>query len=226
MIADGPRRKAERILGWLALSVGLGTMATALWLSPPEKMLGATAGILYVHAGAAWACYLAGAVTALAALLYLWRRQEAWDHLAVAGAEPGLWLCTVTLLTGSIWGRGVSGWWWDWSDMRLVLTLFLWFLFAGYLTLRQFTDGQRRARLSALLALLGVPVMVLNHFALTLWQARAHPNPVILRGGGPAASPTYVWLLLASFLAYTLLLAWMLLARARLEALRETLEAR
>lgn len=225
MVAHGPRRFAERILGWLALALGLGTLVTALWLSPPEKMLGDTAGILYVHAGAAWAGYLAGALCALFALLYLWRRQEGWDHLAVAAGEAGLLLCTVTLLTGSIWGRGVSGWWWDWNDMRLVLTLFLWFLYAGYLTLRQFTEGQRRARLSAVLALLGVPVMLLNHFALTLWQARVHPNPVILREGGPAASPTYVWLLLVSFLAYTLLLAWMLLARARLESLREALEA-
>lgn len=225
MNTDGFRRKLERLLGWAALVLGLGTLAAGLALSPPEKMLGDTAGILYVHAGAAWASYLAGAVTATAALLYLGLRREALDHLAVAGAEAGLWLGTVTLLTGSLWGRGVSGWWWDWNDPRLVLTLFLWFLYAGYLTLRQFTEGARRARLSAVLALLGVPVMLLNHFALTLWQARVHPAPVILRPGGPAASPTYVWLLLLSFLAYTLLLGWMLLARARLESLREALEA-
>ncbi|MBK8540477.1 MAG: cytochrome c biogenesis protein CcsA [Ardenticatenia bacterium] len=218
-------RRTERGLGWLALLLSAMTLVAGLWFSPSERVLGRMVGILYVHAGAAWTTYLAGGVTAIAALAYLRSRSEAWDGLAVAGGEAGLWLGTVTLLTGSLWARGAQGWWWRWDDPRLVLTLFLWFLYAGYLTLRQFTEGERRARLSAVLALLGLPVMVLNHFALTLWQPRFHPAPVIGRPGGPAASPQFLWLLGLSMLAYTVLLAWMLLGRARLESLRNALEA-
>ncbi len=218
-------RRTERALGRIAFLLCAATVVAGIWLSPPEVMLGRMAGILYVHVGAAWTTYLAGSVTALAALAYLRGRAERWDRLAVAGGEAGLWLGTVTLITGSLWARGAQGWWWRWDDPRLVLTLFLWFLYAGYLTLRQFTEGERRARLSAILALLGLPVMVLNHFALTLWQPRYHPAPVIGRPGGPAASPQYLWLLGLSMLAYTVLLAWMLLGRARLESLREALDA-
>lgn len=225
MMADSVWRRLERRLGWLALMLSAAIVVAGIWLSPPERVLGRMAGILYVHAGAAWTTYLAGGVTALAALAYLRRRSSRWDHLAVAGGEAGLWLGTVTLVTGSLWARGAQGWWWRWDDPRLVLTLFLWFLYAGYLVLRQFTEGERRARLSAVLALLGLPVMVLNHFALTLWQQRYHPAPVITRAGGPAASPQFLWLLGLSLLAYTVLLAWMLLGRARLEALRDALEA-
>lgn len=218
-------RRVERWCGWLALVLSTATVVAGLWLTPSERVLGRKIAILYPHVGAAWTTYLAGGVTALAALVYLRRRSSRWDHLAVAGVEAGLWLSTVTLVTGSLWARGTQGWWWRWDDPRLVLTLFLWFLYAGYLTLRQFTDGERRARLSAVLALLGLPVMVLNHFALTLWQPRFHPAPVLGRAGGPAASPQFLWILGLSLLTFTLLLIWMLLGRARLEALRDAMAA-
>lgn len=212
----------ERTLGFVTVAAALLALSVALIITPSEVVMGQSVRILYVHAGAAWTAYLAYAVTALGAAGYLVQRRSMWDHIALASAEWGVVLTTVTLLTGMLWGKVAQGWWWRWDDTRLTLTLMLWFLYAAYLILRQYTEGERRARLSAVLALVGVPAMVLNHFAVTLFPA-FHPQPVAARPDGPALAGPFVLALSLSFVTYTLLYVFLLVKRVRLEVLREQL---
>jgi len=212
---------AARPLRWLyaaaAFLVG-AALVEALVLSPPERAMGELVRILYVHAGAAWTAYLAYVVTAVGAVMHLRSRRPLWDRVSVASAEWGVVLTTIALLTGSLWGRAAQGWWWTW-DPRQTLTLMLWLLYAGYLILRQYTSGERRATLSAVLALAGLPTMLLNHFAVTLFRAD-HPPQIVVRGGGPFVDPEIFWPLALSLLAYTALYLALLAARVDLEALR------
>ncbi|MCH8320737.1 MAG: type III secretion system chaperone [Acidobacteria bacterium] len=41
-------------------------------------------------------------------ILYLWRRQERFDRLAIAGANVGVVFCTLTLASGPIWAFRVA----------------------------------------------------------------------------------------------------------------------
>ena len=206
-----------RALGWAALVAGVVGLAAAFFASPPERVMLDRANMMYVHIGAAWTAYLAYGVTAVGAVMYLIRRDAKWDRLALASAELGVVLTTITLATGSLWGRAVSGWWWQWSDLRLVLTLFLWFLYVAYLILRQFTRGESRATVSAVLAVAGVPAMVLNHFAVSINQT-FHPSQVVVRPGGAAVDPAFLNILLLSLVAYSLAYAYLLVERIDLEA--------
>lgn len=215
--------RVERGLGVAAVAVAI---VAALWVflrSPEEATLRASIRILYVHVGAAFTAYAAHAVTAVAAVAYLWRRERRFDRLAVAGAEWSVVLASITLVTGSIWAKTAQGWWWQWRDPRLTLSLLLWFVFVGYLLLRQVTDGDRRAALSAVLAVAAIPAGILNHFATLLFRTY-HPAPILTRPDGPAADPGIVQAVLLSLLAYGLILAWGLVARVRLERLREAIE--
>jgi len=217
--------RLERGLGGLAAGLAAALIYAGLVASPPEVVLKENVRILYIHAGAAWTAYLAYGLTALGSVLYLRSRRRRWDRLAVASAEAGVVLTAVTLITGSLWGNVAQGWWWRWEDPRLVITLFMFFLYTGYLILRQYTEGERRAALSAVLAIVGIPVMVLNHFAVTLWN-RFHPGPIIGRPDGPAvAGDAIMYTLLLSVAAYTVLFAYLVAARMRLEAAREAVEA-
>jgi heme exporter protein C len=211
---------AVRVLGAVTVVAVLLALGVALVVSPAERVMGQGIRILYVHAGAAWTAYLSYVVTAIGALMVLWRRQVAWDWLALASAELGVVLTSVTLLTGMLWGRVAQGWWWRWEDPRLTLTLLLWFLYVGYLILRHATTGERRIVLSAVLAVVGIPAMILNHFAVTLFRT-FHPEPVVVRPGGPALDAPFGQAILLSVIAYTLLYVTLLLARIRLEARRE-----
>ncbi|MFN8423429.1 MAG: cytochrome c biogenesis protein CcsA [Anaerolineae bacterium] len=216
------RDRAERLLA--AAAVGAAFVAT-IWVftrSPEEATLRTSIRILYVHVGAAFTAYVAYAVTAAAALLFLWRRERRWDRVAVAAAEWSVVLSTITLVTGSIWARIASGWWWQWSDPRLTLSLLLWFVYIGYLLLRHATDGDRRAVLSAVLGVAAIPASILNHFATLLFRTE-HPPPILTRPDGPAADPAIVQAVLLSLAAYGLIFAWGMVARVRLEAARDAL---
>lgn len=218
---------SRRTVRILAVVASLAAVLGIAWVwrnTPPELVLGGSIRILYVHVGAAVAGYLAYVLTAVGAVGYLWRRDAKWDRLAVSSAELGLVLTTVMLATGSLWGRVAQGWWWTW-DARITLTLVLWFVYAGYLLLRQYTSGEARATLSAVLALLALPLMVLNHFATTLFRTQ-HPEPILVRPGGAAVDGIYLTATWLSLGVYALVFVALLAARLRLERRRADLALR
>ena len=230
------QRDIRRALGWLSL-LGLSyTVYRGLYASPDEAALGSNIRIIYMHVGSVLAAYLAFALTALFSAGYLWslqnkshtvggRSPQRLDRLAGASAEVGSLFCFITLATGMLWGKAAQGWWWRWDDRRLVITLLLWLLFLGYLALRHFSEGPNRAKLSAILALLGIPMMVLNHFATILWQ-RFHPPPIAARPEGAAIDDPIQIVLNISLLSFLMLMAWLILSRAALAAAKTDLDER
>ena len=79
-------------------------------------------------------------------IVYLWLHDERADRLAEARAEVGLVFFTVVLATGPSGRSSIWGAWWVWWDMRLTLTLFLWFVVAAYLVMRGAIEDDSDAR--------------------------------------------------------------------------------
>lgn len=225
MTASARLDRVERRLAGASMVAALVATVWVFARSPDEATLRDTIRILYVHVGAAWTAYVAYGCTAVGAVVFLWRRQRVWDHIAVAAAEWGVVLASITLITGSLWAKVAQGWWWQWSDRRLTLTLFLWFIYVGYLLLRHVTDGDRRAALSAIVAIAAIPAGILNHFATLLYRGY-HPDPILGRPDQPAADPAILQAVALSLLAYMLIFAWGMAARVRLEAARDALDDR
>lgn len=173
----------ERVLHALRAPSGwLLALLTAVWLAsvaraPIDSMQGVIQKILYVHPPLAFAAYLGFLLTALGGAIFLWRGDEAWDRVARSAAEVGVLFCTLVVLTGPIWAKGTWGRWWSW-DLRLMITLLLWFVYLAYLLLRSFTDGsERAARFAAVYGIAGLAVIPLNYFALELAGGRSiHPE--------------------------------------------------
>ena len=217
---DGRSEQLTRILGWVALGLILVALYGALIFSPPEKVMGDSFRIFYFHVPAAWTAYLAFVVVFASSIAYLITRNRRWDVVALSSAELGVVMTTLALITGSLWAKSFWGIWWTWGDMRLTLTLFLWFLYVAYVMLRAYTDpGPQQARLSAVIATVGVPVIIMNHFAVRIWRTQ-HPPPVVMREGGPAIEPVMIVVLIISLIAFTVLYVYLLLHRIRLEQLR------
>jgi heme exporter protein C len=188
-----------------------GFVATAIlaigFLAPRESTMGPAQRIVYIHVAVAW-CGLVGLIgTAAGGLLYLLRRQPSWDHWAQASAELG-WLCAgLTLVTGSLWAHAAWGTWWTWEP-RLTTAFVLWCLYSGYLIARNNIDNaDRRARLTAVLAIIGaldVPLVV----AATRLFRGMHPL-------SPAMEPSMrlvLWLSIVSFSSFFL---WLLVQRRK-----------
>lgn len=204
---------------WLpiaAIATGLGALAMAFLYAPTEALQGDVQRIFYVHVPAAWVAYLGFALVALTSVLYLWRREARWDRIAVSAAEVGVLFTTIVLVTGPIWGRRVWGVWWVW-DARLTSTLVLWVIFVGYLLFRSLTPpGDRRARLAAVIGIVGVVDIPVVHFSVVWWRT-LHPLPTVLRPEQPALPGSMLLTLLVSVVAFTLLFGALLALRLRME---------
>jgi heme exporter protein C len=212
---------------WLAALCVVALYVRAIFFTPPDLLQGLAQKIYYVHVPSWLAAYLAVGITALMSLVYLWLHDERADRLAEASAEVGLLFLTTGLTTGPLWGRVIWGTYWAWWDMRLTLTLFLWFVVAAYLIMRGgIEDDAMRARYSAVLGVLGALLIPFIHLSVYLFQARLHPMPVVLKPGQPSMSPQMLTTFLFGFVAFTLLCIAFIRMRYRVGVLRELAEAR
>jgi heme exporter protein C len=138
---------------------------------------------------------------------------------AVSAAEAGMVFMSVVLITGPIWGAVAWGAYWRWEDLRLVLTLLLWFVFLGYFLVRSSTaNPERGRRLAAIVAIVGVLDIPFIHISVKI-RAFIHPQPVVMNPDGPTLPPDMLTTLLLGLLAFTLLFAGILLLRFGLEQL-------
>ncbi|HEX6535494.1 MAG TPA: cytochrome c biogenesis protein CcsA [Gemmatimonadaceae bacterium] len=214
-------------IDWLfvvaALAV-LGTLARAIWFTPLEAVQGPAQKIFYVHAPSAWVAFLAFGIVALTSILYLWLADPRLDRVAESSAEVGVIFTTVVLISGPLWGKPIWGTWWTW-DARLTLTLFLWFIYVGYLVLRgAIEDPAMRARYSAVLGILGALLIPFIHLSVYLFRT-LHPMPIVLKPSAPSLPGEMLETLLISFVSFTLLYIALLRARYRLATERALLEA-
>ncbi len=226
MTQKHPGRNAIR--GGLAVSlIGVLTLAAtyyvALAMTPLEVRQGAAQKIFYVHVPAAWSAMLAFTLVGLAGLLYLWLKDERLDAFAAASAEVGLAFSVVILTTGPIWGKPIWGTWWTW-DARLTLTLILFLLFLGYMTLRAaMEDPAERARFSAVVGIMGMVLVPFIHLSVYLFRT-LHPKPIVLKPSAPSLPPEMLRTLLMGFVATTILYLGFVMTRygiTRLEAARD-----
>lgn len=210
----------------VALVAVTAAMLMMFLYAPTEALQGDIQRIFYVHVPAAWIAYLAVIVVAVSSILVLARRTdwERWDRVASASAELGVVFTTIVLTTGPIWGRRVWGVWWVW-DARLTSTLVLWLIYVGYLVFRRLSPpGERRARLSAVVGLIGAADIPVIHFAVVWWRT-LHPLPTVLRPGGPDLPGAMTLTLLVSLAAFTLLFFALLALRVKLSEAVDRVDA-
>jgi heme exporter protein C len=225
--AEAAPARPALIDGWLVAAAFLvaATYVRAIWFTPPEATQGLAQKIYYLHLPAALNAYIAFGVVAVTSVVYLWLRDPRADRVAESSAEVGLLFTTVVLTTGPIWGKPIWGTWWTW-DARLTLTLFLWFIYAGYLVLRgAVTEPDMRARYSAVLGILGALLIPFIHMSVYLFRT-LHPMPIVLKPDRPSLPPEMLNTLLFSFASFVVVYVALVRARYRLATERALLAER
>jgi len=193
----------------------------ALIAAPTEQTMGDVQRIFYYHVPSAWTAFALFAVNLIASIVYLIRRSDKADVLALVSAEVGVVFCTVVLVTGPIWARPVWGIWWDPDDIRLKSTLVMWLVYVSYLTLRRFSTSGLIAVVAAALAILGALLVPFVFFSTWFYRTQ-HPAPVIAHGG--SLDPRMARVLLINWAAF-LCLAWLVSwTRYRLEVVKREVE--
>ncbi len=214
-------RKAFNIAAPLTLVLLVTNAILGLFVTPPDRVQGNLARLLYVHPAVAWVSYLAFGVTTIASLLYLWRptRSLRWDRIAFVSTEVGVLFTALTLITGSIWGRPAWGVWWTW-DARLTTTAILLLLYMGYLALRGLpSSAETRAKRSAIVGIVSFIDVPIVHESVIWWRTLHQGPTVATLGMSSKIHGIMAWTLLLSFIAFTLLFVTLFLWRYRLALL-------
>lgn len=216
-----------RILGFVSAIAVATAVVVALFVVPADLNQGDAQRIMYVHVASAWLAYLSFAVTALGGILWLWRRDLRFDHVALAGAEVGVMFTAFAIWGGMMWARPVWGVFWQWEDPRLTTTALLLALYVGYLLFRRLTDDpERRATRAAILGIIAAIDIPIVHFSVEWWRGLhqtatiGSPDRVL----NPAAPMAFVGTLLGMLGAFTLTWVYFMIRRyqlARLDAERE-----
>jgi heme exporter protein C len=185
-------------------------MTAALYMAflgaPLEATQGDLQRIFYFHVSAGIAGLTAFLVNFVGSLAYLIRKDRRWDHAALSGAEIGLLLMTMVLISGPIWAKPTWFVWWTWSP-RLTSSLVLWLLYAAYLLLRHhLPDPDRRATVAAVFGIIAFVDAPIVWFSIRWWRD-IHPSPMLETGGlSPSMRPAF-WTCLAAFHLLLLYLA-------------------
>jgi heme exporter protein C len=208
-------------LSGLILAWNLHTMFLAV---PDELNQGAIFRIIYFHVPAAITSFAGFFFAMFASVGYLIKKDLRFDAVAASVTEVSFAFTTITLITGSIWGRIIWGIWWTW-DYRLTSFFICWLLYAGYLMLRRaIDDPTTRARLCAVLSIFACVDVVIVWKSIE-WFRTQHPGPVLsIRNGGgmaPGMEAPIWW----NFLALMMLATALVLIRMRQEAMQREIDS-
>ncbi len=199
-----------------------GTLVLGLFVAGSDIQQGEIQRIFYIHMPAFFGAFTAFGLTVVGGALYLARKSEKWDRIALAGVEVGLAFSLINLLTGSIWARPIWNTWWTW-DPRLTSAAIMCLTYAAYLMLRAGIDdpAKRRAFMSVYGILAFVTVLI-TLFIIRIVPETIHPvivgaSPQNAQGSFEATSGVVIALLPSLLLWLTLMPITIMWHRVRLE---------
>ncbi|MGD8858753.1 MAG: cytochrome c biogenesis protein CcsA [Myxococcales bacterium] len=220
MTQPGEDRTPKLLLAMLLSCAVLApiTLYQIFMVAPVERQMGVVYKIFFIHVPVANAMYVGFITCAVSSAVYLYKRDDRWDAVAVAAAEVGTLFCFAVLVTGPLWGRKAWGVYWTW-DPRLTSTLLGGMIFFAYLVLRSFGRvGEVEKRFAAGLAIVGLIDMPIIKYSVQRWRG-THPTVISSKGGGISdeMKPAFA---LGMVLIITLSIA-LIWVRARMERSRQ-----
>lgn len=210
-----------------AVMIGVA-LVVIFFYAPVELTMGNVQRIFYFHVGSAWVASIAFFIALLSGVAYLRNPSRTWDTIAVGSVEIGLVFTTMTIVSGSVWGRPAWNTWWIWSP-RLTSITVLWLVYVAYFMLRgAIEDEEKRGRFAAVYVIAGFVTVIITFLSIRLLR---DIHPVIIGANSEAAeglqefsgidSLKMVITLNVSVLTFTVLyLAW-LANRLRLQRMVE-----
>lgn len=167
MALSTPRlNRITQILNWAALALLVVNLLMIFFYAPTESTMGNVQRIFYFHVGSAWVSSIAFFVALVAGILYLRRPSATLDTISLASVEIGLAFTTMTIVSGSVWGRPAWNTWWIWSP-RLTSITVMWLVYVAYFMLRgAIEDKERRGRFAAVYVIAGFVTVIITFLSI------------------------------------------------------------
>lgn len=212
------------LLMFSGLAIAAGALFWGLFYVPPDRLMGDTVRILFIHVPTAWLGMGGWSAIAISSLVFLVWKHPLASVAARAAAIPGMVFTAICLASGSIWGRPTWGTWWEW-DGRLISMLVLLFLYAAYIALAQAVERDGGSpKIPAIFGLVGaINIPIINRSVV--WWTSLHQPPSITVGKS-SIEPEFLIPLSVAVLGFSLLFGGVMLARMRTIIAETQVEAR
>ena len=207
------RLTPKTVVGAIAGILLLVSLYLMFMVAPTDANLGNVQRVFYIHVPIALMSFLAFFIVFVGSVMYLFKRSNRWDSMALAAGEVGVVFVSLALITGVIWARPVWNVWWTWEP-RLTTTLVLWLIYVGYLMVRAYAPNRpKAATYAAVVGIIGFIDVPIVYYSVQWWRS-IHPQQVVgpLADAGSLNSTMYM-VLLVSMLAFLFLTAWLILER-------------
>ena len=219
---------------WITPALGFSSLALlmvafyATFTAAPDVLQGYLTRILPIHVGASWLAYISFGLTAVFGLTYLISRRAHWDRLSASSAEIGIVFITLSLFSGALWGRPTWGAYWVWGDARLTTTALMMMVYIGMLTVRgMLEDGGRRARISAVIAVVASVGVPINYMSVYWWNTlHQTPSLSLVEQRSALQNPGILLGFILALVGFTILYAYLLRLRGQLAKRQADLETR
>ncbi|PIU44472.1 MAG: ABC transporter permease [Ignavibacteriales bacterium CG07_land_8_20_14_0_80_59_12] len=178
------------------------------------------ARIIFFHVPVAWTTVVAFLVALWNGVKYLRTMDLEADAASSNSAGLGLLFAVLATVTGSIWARFSWGSFWNW-DPRETSIFVLLLIYGAYFALRSAIESEeRRARLSAVYAIIAGVTAPFFVFIMPRIMTGLHPGSRgDVQGSGPVVqfhmAPNMLLVFFAALIGFTVLFAWMMEIRLR-----------
>jgi len=195
---------------------------SAFLFPPPQAQLGDVSRIFFFHVPMAWVAVLAFLFAFVFSILYLRKRDLAYDVKAKVASRLGLLFAILATISGSIFAKLSWGSFWNW-DPRETSVFILILIYGAYFALRSAVEPEeRKASLSsvyAILAFLTVPFLV---FVVPRVYRSLHPTDSVVNTRLQFQMPPPVLItFLASLIGFTFLFIWIFQLESEIDKLSE-----
>ncbi len=162
------------IISWALVAAG---MYMGLLVTPQVDILGDSYRIFFFHLPASVLAFLSFTVTAASGIMYLRTGDMKWDDFGVSSVKLGFVFGALALATGWVFSYAAWGTTWSW-DPKVMATFVMWFVYIGYIMLRNSVDEvERRARRCAVYGLVGYATVPLAYLSSRLVYS-LHPESI------------------------------------------------
>lgn len=223
MTLSAPVKTGAAWLLWLWMAA---VLYGAFFYAPlATGFIGQSSRILFFHVPMAWTAFIAFFASAWWSGVHLRRRTAASDRAAAAAVELGFVFCLLATISGAMWAKVMWGAYWNWDPRQTSIVLVLIF-YGAYMALRgAVEDPEKRARLAAVYALLGVVVTPFFFFIVPRITFSLHPESVINAQGKVEMESRMLQVLLAAGVGMVALFFWMHNLARRAAALQDRNES-
>jgi len=217
-----PMPRALQLLTILTLVGFCFTLVLGLFVAGTDIQQGEIQRIFYIHMPSFFGAFSAFGLTVVGGILYLWRKSEGWDRIALAGVEVGLAFALINLATGAIWARPIWNTWWTW-DPRLTSAAIMALTYAAYLMLRAGIEDETRKRtFMSVYGIFAFTSVLVTLFIIRVVPETIHPvivgaSPQNAQGSFEATSGVVMALVPSMLLWLTLMPITLIWHRSRIE---------